>query len=221
MNNYICKYGLMHDKPVKDDLEPSSNNGWIYTAYFAALGNLLPASEASYMKLRTRCKPYGGHFILNRLPEKYNPPISRDEIIGMYYLEELTYFKLLTSNFYLTKYIHKHFSYLESIKTLWSIRKKHRNYVWKNELLAGYKLAFKLMPHDVYYFKKSMMGKASLISYLFFQLYCLSTVLQNNISAKNVLWLQLHHLQSKFWIKFINQPKNFKKYFGENHPLSS
>ena len=32
MNTYTDKYGRYHDKPT-DGVNPSSNNGWIYTAY--------------------------------------------------------------------------------------------------------------------------------------------------------------------------------------------
>jgi len=222
-NNYICKYELYHDKPCKEDyspFEPSSNNGWIYTAYAQALGHLT-ASTRHYQKLYDACLEFTSNsFYIDRLPNKTEPPISRDEAIGMHYLRTPIFIKLHQQDFYLCySGIANSVSWIDSIKALWKIRNEHRNFVWQNEVFDAYKLAFKLMPHDVYYFKKSFGFSTNITESILFNLYAFSTIVQNNISARNVLWLQLKDLNSKFWIKFINQPKNFKKYFGDNHPF--
>lgn len=221
MQNYICKYGLYHDKPVKDG-EPSSNNGWIYTAYAKALGFPLPIN-IDYDSLFMDCKTEeSSNFIRNRLPKKEEPPVSRDEIIGMHVMANDVCFLLGNLySWYLVKRVWEKYSIIQSIKALWKIRKKHRNYVWKNKVYPAYKLAFKLMPHDRYFIKStSMHFRSNLYEWCMFQLYAFSTIVQRNISAKNILWLQLEMLNSIFWIRFINQPKNFKKYFPADHPFN-
>lgn len=214
-NSFICKHGLFHDKPVFDG-EPSSNNGWIYTAYAKALGHILPQGT-HYDNLFLMCQVKRGDFIANRLPNKTEPPISRDEVIGMAALHTNVIMSLWLTDFSMTRRCVDRISWWKSLKALWKIRNEHRNYVWENKVYDGYKIAFKLMPHDVFYIKNEYGIKPKFYEWLLFQLYALSTILQNNISAKNVLWLQLYNMHSIFWIRFINQPKNFKKYFGTTH----
>ena len=209
---YVCKYGLYHDKPCVDN-EPSSNNGWIYTAYAKALG----LKTGNYFYLYNSCFSDRGNFIINRLPKKTKPPISRDEIIGMVSLKTTIDDVLWYSDFNMYRLNLKNVSYFDSLKALWIIRNEHRNYMWENKIYPAYKLAFKLMPHDVYYIKKYNRVKQSFFEWGMFQLYAFSTILQNNVSAKNVLWLQLKDLNSIFWIKFLNQKKNFLEYFGKEH----
>lgn len=218
---YIDKYGLYHDKPVRNR-EPSSNNGWIYTSYAKSLGHVC-MSKKHYENLFSMCiihRQIKSDFYLSRLPNKLTPPISRDELIGMASLGMDIGKILFARDYYFCRMNSeiRNTSIWESIKVLYSIKDEHRNHVWQNSLYKGYKLAFRLAPHDIYYIKKiSNWGDVKLYESILFNLYCLSTVIQNNISARNVLWLQLRDLKSTFWIRFINQPDNFSKYFSEKH----
>lgn len=220
-NSYICKYGLYHDKPVTDG-EPSSNNGWIYTAYAKALGFFLP-NRKHYQDLNAKCmvQDQSSDFYRYRLPGLVEPPISRDEIIGMHVLNTNIDFLLgYVYGWYLTRRQWQEYSMIQAIKALWAIRKEHRNYFWKNKIYPAYKLAFKLMPHDRYFIKAtSELFKPNLYEWVMFQVYALATILQKNYSARNILWLQLNQMHSVFWINFVNQPKNFENYFREGHPF--
>lgn len=216
---YTCKYKLYHDKEVLDN-EPSSNNGWIYTAYARALGHIT-ANRQYYNKLAKQCYTNSelSDFYINRLPDRQTPPISRDELIGMISLKTDVYRDVFYHNFYFCKsQLAADVSVWDAIKLLFSIRNEHRNHIWENKLYTGYRLAFRLAWHDRYYMKEfSQLGFVKLYEYLAFNFYCFTTIIQNNTSAKNILWLQLYDLKSSFWIKFINQPKNFLKYFGKDH----
>jgi len=91
--NYECDLGLYHHKPVKDG-RPSSNNGWIYTAFAYEMN--MPVNMPKLIDLAKECIYFSPEvlesFSLTRLPAtiKANvPPISRDEIIGMISLRVL------------------------------------------------------------------------------------------------------------------------------------
>jgi len=77
INNYIDRFGRIHDKPCIGG-EPSSNNSWLYSAVFIKLGGKL---DIEPWVLDT-CS-------LDRLrhPDASGPVISRDEILGLEYLQ--------------------------------------------------------------------------------------------------------------------------------------
>lgn len=214
MSEYVCKYGLYHDKPCIDK-EPRSNNGWIYSA-FAHHKNI----HIQFWKLEQTfhdCWFYAKDpFIINRIPYKHTPPISRDEIIGMTSLG----FDPLNSGWSMYNE-QDNPSYLTAISGLWKIRSKHRNYFWENEMVEVYPIAMKLWWHDRHYINKMQNKSSNLFYWFMFQVYALATILQKNISAKNVLTLQLEDLHSKFWIRFINKKENYSIYFGKDHPFNS
>lgn len=217
MISYVCKYGGYHDKPVKNR-EPSSNNLWIYTAYAHKLG-LKTTRHRLQNTLNSCARDDVSDFFINRLPNKPAPVISRDEIIGMISLgfNPLKYGYNMYKGFKPTRS-----QYLKAIIGLHRIRKEHRNYFWENNITEVYPLAMRLMPHDQYYVTKMLtVYDKSHFRWVMFQLYALSTIVQNNISAKNVLWLQLKDLDSKFWIKFVDREKNFIEYFGAEHVFNN
>ena len=74
---YIDKYGRYHHKPT-DGINPSSGNGWIYTAYAVKLG--LPVNKYKLNECFKLCSQNG---ILIRNPNMETSPISRDEILGL------------------------------------------------------------------------------------------------------------------------------------------
>lgn len=219
--DYVCKYGLWHHKVCKNSA-PRSNNGWIYTAYAKALGHVASSKE-QLTYLFYRCESTHSDFYYDRLPGKQEPPISRDEIIGMISLGMPDVTHNLVSRGWLmceNSWNVSLFTLWDSVKELWAIRKEHRNFMWQEKRYAAYPIAFRIMWHDRHYITKKAQNKTSIFNYCMFQLYAFSTIIQKNISARNVLWLQLHDLNSVFWIKFLNQPKNFIKYFGPEHPFN-
>lgn len=216
MNKFTCKYGLLHDKPTSNN-EPSSNNGWIYRAYLSKLENKFDINQLFTLRYTfQKCHIEDELYFITRLPSKMYPPISRDEIIGMISLG----FNPLKYGWFMYREESKP-SYIDAIKELWSIRNEHRNYFWQKNLCEAYPIAMKLWWHDRHYILKKQGKKSNLFYWLMFQLYCITTLLQKNISAKNVLWLQLSDLDSLYWIKLINPKKNFKEYFFKypDHPI--
>ena len=229
---YQCRLGLYHDKPCKPSYtdkdgvvyEPRSNNGWIYTAYANRLLIMRPSNRIKLHDTFADCRlraAYSNVYFLDRLPGKELPPMSRDEIIGMISLG----FNPLRYGWFMYKMNHEP-NYFEAIKALWKIRKEHRNTFWEKGIIEAYPIAMKLWWHDRHYILKGLGMKSNWFYFLMFQLYAAMTIVQNNISAKNVLWLQLSDLKtqsatSRFWLKLINQKKNFMEYFGKNHPFNN
>ena len=118
MSQYICHNSLVHDKPctavqvIMDTPPiklPSSNNGFIYTAYYyhycLAPVPLPQVEELDYEKIANtslNCvidNPYDD-FIIRRLPDKDRPPISRDELFGKFALRTLSIETLMDNDWY-------------------------------------------------------------------------------------------------------------------------
>lgn len=163
-NTYWDSYGRLHNKPCNNSM-PSSNNGWIYTAYADKLMTI-DLDRNGLTECFNKClKNYYGYAggrddrsFLIRSPGKDLPPISRDEILGMVALGLLKPTHLNGWNF--SPYPIPNFSLLKLIKQLWQIRPsyepviqydnsvknelvyKHRNYFWQNNLDQLYRFAF-------------------------------------------------------------------------------
>lgn len=215
MNNYKDKFGFYHDKKSLNK-EPSSNNAWIYTSYAKSLGLTIDYKQLEFFYDVCKINDSNSYWFILRRRGLFYPPISRDEIIGMYSLG----FKPLLNNKYFMFRAFKNYSFLDyiiALKKLFKIRNEHRNYFWEKRLYETFPVAMKIWWHDRYYLDLMSNQNSSFFKWFMFQLYALSTILQNNISAKNVLTLQLQDLNSKFWIKFINKKKNYKKYFEKEH----
>ena len=215
---FVDRLGFYHDKPCHNG-EPSSNNAWIYTAYAKAIGLKIPELRIihyQYQLCYDRDAQDGFYFY--RDPVKLEPPISRDEMIGMVSLLPNTVFTLLKHNFYLyDKSILKHYSYFEALCWGFKIRNKHRNFLWQNQVYPVYRLAFRLWHHDRYYMKKRSKIKPTVFETVCFYIYMIHSVIFANPGNKNLLWLQLHDMDSKYWIQLIDRKNNFLRYFGLQH----
>lgn len=220
--NYKCKYELYHDKPVQNN-EPSSNNGWIYTAYAYYLGMFNnPMDFVHYSNVYAMCVLVDHPlYWVTRLPEKMFPPISRDEIMGMYILGVLPFKKLKERNFCMIRSNFVKFDLVKAVKSLWEIRNKHRNYAWENKMYHVYPVVFKLYWHDQYFFRKTSGVIPGIFETICFYLYMISTIIKKDPGELNLLWVQLKHLNSKYWIKLIDQKKSFREYFGKDHIFNS
>jgi hypothetical protein len=149
MKKYTDRYGRFHHKPT-DGLNPSSGNGWLYTAYAEKVGLKL-----EYIKLEigmSHCRIPVSNPYLVRNPGQYTPPISRDEILGMSSLDLLEKADLPNWNF--SPYEMPKFSFSNLFKQLYDLRpslKRHRNYFWENNLDQIYRFAFSVPFQDRYF----------------------------------------------------------------------
>lgn len=224
MKTYTDKYGRWHDKETINE-EPSSNNGWIFTAYAKMLGIPIPLfpSYDCYLDCKITCYPLK----IDRTPGKKLPPISRDEILGLVALDYLPIDYLQDSHWQfcnLDGFEPKplwRVNWFKALASAWRIRKAHRNALWEEKDL--WYLGFRLPPQDTWYVLKRNKIKPSLIHSLYFYLSSLHTVYRGSDSGKLILWMKLTDLGMSFhWmIDKMNMPLVFRRYFGSEHPFSN
>lgn len=213
-----------HHKPT-DGLNPSSNNGWIYTAYAK---KIFPNSVDHIFLLEcyNDCVRSLSPVKVDRSPGMSHPPLSKDEVIGLVSLGLLTRHEL-ESSYYNFCNLEAEFerkltfkSFITAVKSLWKIRKEHRNYPWQQSMVETYPLLFKLMPWDIYYVKKHYKKNTSIIEKLAFYLNFIAVTMGDNKSTKMMLWLQLQDLKHPLR-HLIPTEKYIRDYFGPEHPLST
>lgn len=222
--NYQCYLGLYHDKPV-EGRTPSSNNGWIYTAYgryIMADGKFTLKRKQQLLQTFHLCTESLEPLKINRLPGKVTPPMSRDEIIGLASLGLLRRHELEASywnfcNF--TDYKPEKLTWPKikaAAKTLWNIRKLHRNAVWKMEAQDAYCLAFYLPPQDQYYIRELYNHKTTLLQTVAFYADLVWTPFFGDKSNKLILWLKLKDIRPKL-ARLLPIKKYIREYFGSEH----
>lgn len=221
MDKYQDKDSFWHDKPTNEYGDPSSNNGWIYSAYSKYLAphslNLAKVDERFLRCLRTT-----NPLKIDRLPFILKPPMSKDEIIGITSLG----FNLkqhLKNSFWnfcnLPEYRQAPLTLkrvFQGIKALWSIRKEHRNYLWQNKILKAYPLAFRLDASERYYIKRMTGEKPTLFESLYFHIAMINTYLHGKNYSRMILWLQLSDMKHYF-LKHIPLKTWVLDYFGPDH----
>ena len=177
MNNYWDKYGRLHDQPCING-EPSSNNGWIYTAYADKAGvpvDMDLLNDSFHLCRYDERQVLGVNVSIARSPDKKVPPISRDEILGLASLGVLHEVYVPSWNF--SPYRIPKFSIIKLVKQLdeilpgftisWTGKwynfksyrvtfdsMKHRNYFWKNNLDQLYRFAFSVPVQDRHFILK-------------------------------------------------------------------
>lgn len=207
MSNYQDQWTRYHDKPT-DGINPSSNNGAIYTAYAVKLG--LPVNETLLYECFKDCvkQRSDGQLYTIRSPDKLTPPQSRDEILGMAALGFLQPCHLDGWSF--SPYSIPKFSVVELIKQVIELKGQHRNYFWKNNLDQIYRFAFSVPIQDRAFILECW-GETKSLRYLFYKGVAL--------------------LDSKFgtpkngipWLKYggDERKKIMQKEFSEDHPLQN
>jgi hypothetical protein len=174
VSNYQDKWGRFHDKPCING-EPSSNNGWIYTAYAAKVG--VPVDRKKLLECFSWCTANEDFAFIRRSPGKDTPPVSRDEVLGAIDLRLLQPMNLNGWNF--SPYAIPSFNLISFCKQLWQLRPeielfepgqinsgtsqliyKHRNYFWENNLDQLYRFAFSVPLVDRHFILKKW-GKFS------------------------------------------------------------
>lgn len=200
MMNYIDKYGRIHHKLCIDG-EPSSNNGWIYTAYAEKLGIELDLKTLQIC-FHSCLEVKNDRLFINRSPTKSLPPMSRDEILGLAQLGLLKPMYLQGWNFS-PKPIPK-FNPIKLVQQLWELRpslKRHRNYFWENNLDQLYRFAYSVPLTDRHFILQQW-GKF------------------------NVIYWAIAKVDSLFgedsgirWLKYGKSLKAMQSEFPEDHPL--
>lgn len=220
MSNYQDRWSRWHDKPT-DGTNPSSNNGWIYTAY----SKYLAQNTVNRVKIKQcydLCLRNYDPLIIDRSPNQSYPPKSKDEIIGLVSLG-LLHNKDLENNHYNFCNINNDFdrkltfkSFINAVKVLYKIRNEHRNYVWQNELVEAYPLAFKLGPEDIYYIKRMSGETPTVLETGIAYLNGFMTYFKGNRSARMMLWLKMEDLKHPL-LRYIPKNKWVKDYFSKDH----
>jgi hypothetical protein len=234
MNNYQDHYSRFHDKPVTDKNPIPSGNGWIYTAYAEKVNIPLDLFTLGICFKACKVPTLYGETLL-RSPGRENPPISRDEILGLAALGFLKPHHLNKWSF--SPYPIPKFNLIKLIKQLLEIsprlvRKipsvdvsvgkftltklplgfyifnKHRNYFWKNNLDQLYRFAFSVPLQDRHSILKSW-GKFQFFNpiHLFYAAY---GKISSKISPGAMDWLKYDEKKGLAGIK---------KEFPEDHPI--
>lgn len=127
---YQDEWGRWHDKPCIDG-KPSSNNGWVYTAYAGKLGYQINMGQmrdcARQCLIKVHCED---RWVFTRSPGKQTPPMSRDEILGLVYLGVLGFKE---DNWNFCPYNIPKFNLFKTLGALWRMRKAHRNTLWEGK----------------------------------------------------------------------------------------
>lgn len=219
---YQDNHTFYHDRPTQNG-EPSSNNGFIYTAYSKYLAPDTTSQKAIEQRFEN-CMVQYSPLKVDRLPGKIEPPISKDEIIGMVSLGLLNARILEKSHWNycnVRDYEPKPLSIgrvFRAVKSLWKIRKEHRNYVWENDMKEAYCLAYYLMPQHRYYVKKMSGVKPNLLERLAFYINSIIVFTKGKRYSKMILWLECEDL-NHWLLRFINKKRWVKDYFDKEHPF--
>jgi len=222
MTSYQDKYTRYHDKPTKNG-NPSSNNGWIYSAYSKYLAPRTYSLDSQWQCFRECVRSYDP-LKIDRNPNDLTPPFSIDEVIGTVSLGFLSRHDL-NHNYWnfcnLPEYNQKKIT-LKSVwvaaRSLFNIRKKHRNYFWENNMTETYDLAFLVQPWHKYYINRHYKYNPTILQTVLFYLNSLFVLTKGNKSTKLILWLQLEDL-NHWLLKFTKKDEWVRDYFDKEHPF--
>lgn len=224
--SYFDRYGFLHDRKCIDG-KASSGNPLIYSAMHKQLTGITHLYMPVFQSQMIKHSVMSQDITIIRHPDKPYPT-SLDEIIGALYLG------LIDSNFLSKRSWRWHDTlYMPS---WWKVLKaaiyclgEHRNFFKDQNVRDLHPIAYNTPPHIRYYALQKE-RKFRLIYCVMFYLWLISVLVKRNykkgtkqtgaISQKNIAWLILSDLKSKFWIKLINYKKNLRDYFDfDDHPI--
>lgn len=224
MNNYVDLLGRYHDKPIKPDQLFSSNNAWTYTA--TALLLRLPLDRLQLRVAFARC--LNGTISFHRHPGVTLPPLSRDEVQGALILGLYSTATLINNNYYFCNLGYpKPAPLLDQLKTLWRVRKMHRNSIWNEPTI--WKWSFTLPIQDQYWVDVLEYGRAPIWKTIWFYTSSILTIRKKDPSGCHVLWQKLTHLKqvkkdsilTRLLLRFLKAPDVLKNYFRPDHPFNN
>jgi hypothetical protein len=178
---FTDKYGRVHDRQT-DGVNPSSNNGWFYSAVYKKLGGIVKIDQVA---LFTCAKS------LIRHPDKSGPPISRDEVLGLEYLSPGST-SVVRRGWNFSPFPVPKFNLIAFLKQAvdcidWKKREpKHRNYFWQQGYSQIYRLAFSVPWSDRHTILK-LNKKFSLCWYL---AHLILNRKSENRSARQLYWFK-------------------------------
>jgi hypothetical protein len=251
MNIYKSDNGFYNDKPIISIIDdtglvrrlPSCNNLWIYTALMKAMGGRVDERDVRFFFTLCFENALGSDFILCRRADKYEPPISRDELIGMRYLNVLkakamegqkwtsyrkdkikkaSWFKQIKAMIHLAMPEKIEIKWLWNIIPQFKVIPKHRNYVWENKVHDAYPIAFKLAGNDRYFFKLSdidYLDPVTIWESIMWHLNYYITRLQKDWGQRNIVWLQCMAMGKYDMASKINIVESIENYFPTDHPI--
>tara|TARA_B100000508_G_scaffold55003_1_gene42581 strand:+ start:1717 stop:2391 length:675 start_codon:yes stop_codon:yes gene_type:complete len=220
MKNWTDAYGRWHDKPTDGD-RPSSNNGYIYSAYAHKLDLLKNISSINECYQKSIVNINNVNF--NRHPDIWQTentaPPSRDEVIGLISLGLLNanYLKNNHWCFWIDGKPLEDIDWFNTIIEMLKLAGKHRNEVWTGEYPDAKQLAFRLNFHDRFYVKYMAGMKTTTEEEMLWSYYVDDMKKTNNWSAKNICILQMSDIGLD--ISHMNKPKSYNKYFQKEHPF--
>lgn len=209
------KWGRYHDRET-DGYNYSSWNGWIFTSYAMAMG--LPIDTDGIQECLRLCDRSHSYFLVDRAPEDLNEPLSKDEVAGLATLGILDYELLKKSKYSyynpLTDTLLR-FRFFRAIKALWSLRGKHRKYIFENEVYDAYPVNYRLRWDDRLHVKKIYGDSCNIFEWFFFIVTTIITLLRQDPSDVSRAIVQLEDVfgwdLNRFKLKYTS------RHLGDNH----
>ena len=214
------EFGRWHDKPTNGE-RPSSNNGYIYTAYAKNLELTIDLTSIRHCFQNSVLDI--GSVKFTRHPAKWltsdTPPPSRDEVLGLISLGllDVTYLKKNEWCFEIRGKKIDRLDWFKVILEMLQLSQEHRNEVWRGNYPNASQLAFRLGFHDIFYAKAMIGIPTSVEEEMIWSYYVDDMKHSRDWSAKNVCIMQMEDLELD--ISKMSKKNSYKKYFKEGHPF--
>lgn len=204
--SYINELGL-YDVDPNTDGKPTSNDGWILTAYAQKLG--LPVDKSRLILTKEMLTTRADGLPIERLPNKQTPFLSRDVILGLVALKLISVSQLEKANWNFSPFKLPKFNLFKLISQLYQLKGKHRNHFWQNKGFEQvYYTAFSVPLTDRAFLYQASGKPVPMI-------YRLISWFDSKLKPKSNSGALIR------WLKYDNIPdkKVFEEYFGTGHPF--
>lgn len=220
MVSWTDAYERWHDKPT-DGEKPSSNNGYIYSAYAKNLGllkkyhSIADCFQKSIRNLE--------HVNFTRHPDIWltdgTPPPSRDEVLGLVSLGILDASHLINNQwcFWIEGDPLDRLDWFNIVLEMLKLSGKHRNEVWTGNYPHAKQLAFRLNFHDVFYVKSMNGLNTSVEEEMLWSYYVDDMKSTDDWSAKNICIMQMEDISLN--VTHMKKAESYTNYFQAGHPF--
>lgn len=236
---HLDRYGFTHDKPT-DGVNASSGNPAIYSAIQAVVSGIIPDFSKVYKEMY-----FTNEFGWSLVRHVDDSDIaSLDEIIGWIYLGQITP-EDFKENWRWYDQVHNPTS-TEVFQAAVYCAGKHRNFFKTAKVRDLHPMSYWVPPQIQFYLLKKCNRRVGIVRTILFYAWVFSVILKRNykkiypslwqklnpfnknfkldrqtgaVSQKNILYVILKDLKSKWLIKLVNHKANLKAYFKEDHPL--